>query len=198
MSSPLDSAAGAGDVVDRLAACFSNEGSAGYLGEDIDENYITLSAHMIQSALRAERGGAPDTMVAAALLHDIGYFADVLTTAGPMIADDRAHEEVAALFLAPFFGPDVIEPVRLHVPAKRYLCVVEADYHDCLSEASVQSLVHQGGPMSDAECRAFEASPHHEHAVQIRRYDDEGKLPRLEIPNFDHFRELLHGLRTDR
>ena len=198
MSSSLDTAAGAGDVVDRLATCFSNEGSAGYLGEDIEENYITLSAHMIQSALRAEAAGSPAAMVVAALLHDIGYFADVLTAAGLMVADDRAHEEVAAQFLSPFFGPDVIEPVRLHVPAKRYLCAVEADYHDCLSAASVQSLVHQGGPMSDAECRTFEANPHHEHAVQIRRYDDEGKLPRLEIPDFDHFRGLLEGLRTDR
>ena len=63
----------------------------------------------------------------------------------------------APRWLAERFGPEVSEPVRLHVAAKRYLCAVEPDYFGKLSPDSVRSLGLQGGPMSADEIEAFRA-----------------------------------------
>jgi gamma-butyrobetaine dioxygenase len=88
----------------------------------------------------------------------------------------------------------VTEPIRLHVPAKRYLCAVEPSYFARLSEASVYTLSVQGGPMSEAEAREFEALPRAADAVAVRRWDDQAKDPSASAPGFEHFRPLLAGL----
>ena len=102
------------------------------------------------------------------------------------------HEELGAKWLAERFGPEVSEPVRLHVAAKRYLCAVEPDYFGKLSPDSVRSLGLQGGPMSADEIEAFRRHPQHKEAVQLRRYDEAAKDPRATTPDFDHF--LRHVL----
>jgi len=86
--------------------------------------------------------------------------------------------------------------MRLHVQAKRYLCAVEPSYWDKLSAASVRTLGLQGGPMDAEEVAAFESNPHYREAVQIRRYDDEGKVEGSPSRSFSSFRELLTRLRT--
>ena len=73
---------------------------------------------------------------------------------------DDVHEELGAKWLAKRFGPEVVEPVRLHVPAKRYLCATDPAYFARLSPASVHTLRLQGGPMSAEEVAAFEANPY--------------------------------------
>jgi hypothetical protein len=35
---------------------------------------------------------------------------------------DDEHEQLGAIWLIDYFVPEVVEPVRLHVAAKRYLC----------------------------------------------------------------------------
>ena len=60
-------------------------------------------------------------------------------------------------------------PVKLHVPAKRYLCAVDAAYFSGLSAASVTSLKVQGGPFSEEEAAHFIAQPHAADAVRLRR-----------------------------
>ena len=59
----------AGDPVGVIAELFASEGLAGYLGED-----VTQAVHMLQTAALAERDGAGDALIAAALLHDVGHF----------------------------------------------------------------------------------------------------------------------------
>jgi len=86
-----------------------------------------------------------------------------------------------------WFGPEVTEPVRLHVAAKRYLCATEADYFAKLSRDSVLSLALQGGPMSPEEVAAFAALPHADAAVQLRRFDEQAKVKGLETPAVAHF-----------
>ncbi len=89
------------------------------------------------------------------------------------------------------------EPIRLHVPAKRYLCTTDPAYLEGLSPTSVLSLELQGGTFSEAEARAFEANPHFERALQLRRYDDLGKVAGMEVPDLEHFRPCLEAaLRT--
>jgi predicted HD phosphohydrolase len=149
---------------------------------------------MLQSAHAAERDGAGPTLVAAALLHDYGH----LIHDHPEDAADRGldtrHEEVAFEFLSRHFGPEVAEPIRLHVAAKRYLCAVEPSYRAALSPASVHSLELQGGPYGLEEVAAFAASPHADAAVRLRRYDDIGKEPELETPGLEHYRPLLESM----
>ena len=86
------------------------------------------------------------------------------------------------------------EPVRLHVPAKRYLCAVDAGYFVLLSAESVRTLSLQGGPMTAAEVTAFESLPHARDAVAVRRWDDQAKDPAVSPPRFAHFAPLLEAL----
>ena len=100
---------------------------------------------------------------------------------------DDVHEELGAQWLAERFGPDVSEPVRLHVAAKRYLCSTESDYFGKLAPDSVRSLELQGGLMSAGEIEEFRRNPHWQEAVRLRRYDEMAKDPRASTPDFDHF-----------
>ncbi len=96
--------------------------------------------------------------------------------------------------MAEHFGPEVAEPVRLHVAAKRYLTAVEPDYMAKLSEPSVTSLMLQGGPMSTAEQEEFRLNTHWEAAVRLRRYDEIAKVPGAETPSVAEFAPLLARL----
>lgn len=161
------------------------------LTQKADGNYglsaINQRQHALQCALLAEQAGCPDSLVAAALMHDIGHMVHDL---GENPADDGVddqHEALGHAFLAAWFGPAVTEPVRLHVAAKRYLCATEADYLAKLSKDSVLSLSLQGGPMSPAEVAAFDALPHSAEAVQLRRFDEQAKVKGLETPPVGHF-----------
>ncbi|MFE3681723.1 phosphonate degradation HD-domain oxygenase [Streptomyces sp. NPDC059095] len=176
--------------LDRLADLFDGEGSAEYLGEA-----VTQAQHMLQAGALAEEAGAPAHLVAAALLHDIGHFHGAVTGRDLMEGGhDNRHSHTGADWLARFFGPEVTEPVRLHVAAKRYLCTVEPGYFALLSEASVHTLRVQGGPMSPEQAREFAAHPGARDAVAVRRWDEQAKDPDRETPGFAHFRPLLEGL----
>lgn len=148
---------------------------------------VNQQQHALQAAWLAERNGDPDALVAAALLHDIGHLVHDLGEDPAAEGVDDKHEERGHAWLVPHFGPAVTEPIRLHVAAKRYLCAREADYFARLSPDSVTSLKLQGGPMSEAEAAAFEASPHAEAAVRLRRYDEQAKVKGLETPPVAHF-----------
>ena len=176
--------------IDLLAQLFSGEGLRSYLGEE-----VSLATHMLQAGALAESSGALDHLVAAALLHDVGHFADIgrRGTDSQQLEEmvDYQHEAVGAEWLAQWFPDEVTEPVRLHVMAKRYLCTVESGYFDKLSPASVHTLSLQGGPLTPDDARAFEHLPHAQAAVAVRRWDEAAKDPALATPSFDHFRELL-------
>ena len=187
--SPEPSPGAGGSIVDQIFDAFESRGAAAYLGEP-----VTLRQHMLESAACAEAEAAPAELVAAALLHDIGH----LLHGGPEDAAeqglDTGHEEVGFRFLERHFPPSVVEPVRLHVAAKRYLSAVDAAYALALSPASVRSLELQGGPMSPAERAAFEALPQFEAACRLRRWDDAGKDPDAEVAPLEHYREVLEAV----
>ena len=183
------SGASAGDAVEVIAALFASEGAAEYLGEP-----VTQAAHMLQAGALAERDGAGDELIAAALLHDVGHFAGTLTGHDLMRGTDTRHGEAGAAWLARWFGEEVTEPVRLHVAAKRYLCAVEPDYVAALSPASVYTLGVQGGPMRGRELAEFARHRFADAAIRVRRWDDAAKDPRASPPPFDHFAGVLEAL----
>ena len=175
--------------VEIIAALFASEGAANYLGEA-----VTQAAHMLQAAALAEQAGAPPALIAAALLHDVGHFTGTITGRDLMAGTDNGHSEQGANWLARWFGAEVTEPVRLHVAAKRYLCAVEPGYFGKLSPASVYTLGVQGGPMEAEEAAEFAARPFAAAACQVRRFDDEAKVPDAPTPAFEHFAPVLAGL----
>lgn len=177
------------DPVAVIAGLFASEGAADYLGEALSQ-----SSHMLQAAALAERAGAPASLVAAALLHDVGHFAGTVTGRDLMRGTDNRHGEQGAAWLGQWFGAEVTEPVRLHVDAKRYLCAAEPEYMSKLSPASVYTLGVQGGPMEADERAAFESSPYAEDACRVRRWDDQAKDPTATAPPLEHFAPILRLL----
>lgn len=152
---------------------------------------VSQLQHALQAAHLAQKAGHPDSLVAAALLHDIGHMVHDLGENPAARGVDDAHEALGADWLAQHFPPDVTEPVRLHVAAKRYLCTTEADYFAKLSADLVRSLALQGGNMSADELSAFEANPGAKHAVILRRLDEEAKDPNAVTPSLSDFLPLL-------
>ena len=172
---------------------YSVQGATIYFGES-----VTTLEHSLQAAHFARKTNAPDALVAAALLHDVGHLLDAAPADLAEWKADARHEVSGARWLAAHFGPDVFEPVRLHVPAKRYLCAADPNYADQLSSASLQTLKLQGGPMSAAEIRAFQAEPYHRAAISLRRWDDSGKVAGLRTQEFADYRALIGALADQR
>ncbi len=169
-------------VIVAIDAAFRRRGRDHY-GEGVSQE-----EHALQAAWLAEREGAPPALIVAALLHDIGH---LLHDLPDDIADqevDTEHESLGSAWLSQYFGPEVSEPVRLHVAAKRYLCAAEPGYLDQLSAASQQSLALQGGPFDPVAAAAFRAAPGAEAAISLRRWDDEAKVVGLATPDLAHFR----------
>lgn len=165
-----------------LQDCYAAQGSGHYGGEAVSQ-----LEHALQSAWFAEQDGAPESLVIAALLHDVGHL-----VAGQQDDDlahgiDDRHEAVAVSALKPWFDESVLAPIALHVAAKRYLCATDAAYLATLSTASKQSLALQGGVMTAAEAARFAASPYADAAVALRTYDDRAKVPRLVTPALAHY-----------
>ncbi len=175
------------EVIARILHLFESFGSQPYDGGRRES--VSALAHALQCAQLAEWAGAEPALVAAALLHDIGDF-DERGAVGNDISDNR-HETRALPWLRRAFGPDVLEPIRLHVAAKRYLVATEPGYRDTLSPASLLSLELQGGAMSDADCQRFEAESHAPQAVMLRRWDDAAKEPGKQTPSLDYYAALL-------
>jgi phosphonate degradation associated HDIG domain protein len=148
---------------------------------------VNQRQHALQAAWLAEKAGCSDALIAASLLHDIGHLVHDLGESPAEAGIDDLHEQRGYDFLAAWFGPEVTEPVRLHVAAKRCLCATEADYFSKLSNDSVLSLSLQGGPMSAAEVVAFDALPQSAAAVALRRFDEQAKVKNLQTPPVEHF-----------
>ncbi len=176
-------------VVDFIFDLFARRGAEEYMGEP-----ISMAQHMEQSAACAVAEGASDDLVIAALLHDIGHFVGDFPIDSLENGIDNLHQEAGAKLLEAFYPASVTEPIRLHVAAKKYLCAVDKQYFERLSDASVQSLQVQGGPMTQAEIETFESSPYHQSAVQVRRYDDDGKVAGLDIKPVGSYRDKLESL----
>jgi [1-hydroxy-2-(trimethylamino)ethyl]phosphonate dioxygenase len=174
-------------VVNEIRALFEGGGRQ-YGGER-----VTQLAHALQCAAAAEAAEATASLVVAALLHDVGHLVNSL---GPRPAErgiDDRHEAGGAEWLRRWFGPEVTEPVRLHVDAKRYLCAVEPGYFQALSPGSVRSLELQGGPLDAASAAAFIRAPHAAEAARLRRWDEAAKAAGLATPDIAHFADAIRA-----
>lgn len=170
-------------IVDQIFETLDAAGGEMYGGEA-----VTQLQHALQCGALALDGGHGSHLVTAALLHDYGHLLNEDDAAAAAQGLDQHHEEVAANYLARWFPEAVTQPIRFHVPAKRYLCTVDPTYFDGLSPASVQSLKVQGGVFSAEEAEAFISQPHASEAVLLRNWDDLAKDTEATTPPLDAFR----------
>ena len=181
------------DILDRIEHWFALHGATSYEGNRRES--VSALNHALQCAQLAEDARADAALVAAALLHDVGHFV-AIADVGEMDDVDDVHELRGVAVLVRDFPPAVVEPIRLHVAAKRYLTAVEPKYVRGLSPASVHSLAQQGGPMTAAELARFEALPFAQDAVRLRRWDDLAKLPGVETPGLAYYLALVDEVRV--
>ncbi|PMS21144.1 phosphohydrolase [Trinickia dabaoshanensis] len=168
--------------LDDIRFLFERHGPIAYSGEP-----VTQLQHALQSGTLAEEAGASDALVAAAFLHDLGHLLNLQgDTPSERGIDDR-HQYFALPFLRPLLPDSVLEPIRLHVDAKRYLCAVDRGYAERLSADSVRSLALQGGVFDTAQAQAFIEKPYASDAVKLRRWDDAAKDPHRSTPDLAHF-----------
>jgi phosphonate degradation associated HDIG domain protein len=180
---------GSSELARSILELYQTRGLAAYFGER-----VSMCEHALQAAHFAQAEGAAAPLVLAALLHDIGHLLEEVPEAIEAWKTDARHEETGARWLARRFPPVICEPVRLHVPAKRYLCATDPDYLARLSAASVHTLSLQGGPMPAAEAAQFRTQPFWQDAVRVRRWDDQGKVAGLQTAGLSDYAALIERL----
>ena len=171
---------------------FKDHGHIGYSGEG-----VTQLEHALQCAQLAESEGAPDELVTAALLHDLGHLLNLQGESPTVRGIDDQHQYYAIPFIRPLFPPAVVEAIRLHVDAKRALCAQEPEYYEALSDDSKRSLTLQGGIFSRQETEAFMAKPFAESALRVRRWDDRAKIAGATTPPIAHYLEIAARCASD-
>ena len=172
------------DIVDKIVSNFKNNNSL-YIGES-----ITIAEHMIQSAMMAEKSKSNNNLVCACLLHDYGHF--ILDNPDELVRkkQDGKHEEIGYEYLKKFFKKEIVEPIKHHVIAKRYLAR-EKKYFDRLSEASVVSLELQGGVLDTKEAKLFENQEFFKEAIMLRKFDETAKKIGVKIKDIIQYKDLL-------
>ena len=171
-------------IIDKIINKYQTNNSL-YIGEK-----VTITEHMVQTAMLAEQNHSSESLICACLLHDYGHF--IIEDPNQLVSKsiDGKHENIAFNFLKNYFKPEVVEPIKLHVQAKRYLCRSKS-YWNILSEASKTSLKLQGGIMSDNEAKKFISLKFHDDAILLRKYDDDGKVPNIKIKKIDDYQNLI-------
>jgi len=173
------------DAIGQIQDLFKQRGHQSY-GEGVTE-----LQHALQAAYLAELDDAPDNLIVAAALHDIGHLLHGLPEDVAEQGINGHHEQVGEKWLKQHFGPEISQPVRLHVTAKRYQCTVDPDYLEQLSPASTKSFALQGGKMDEDEINDFERNPFFKDALQLRTWDDNAKNPKATTPLLEHYLPLI-------
>lgn len=178
-------------TVEEISRLLTVRGSRQYGREAVSQ-----LEHALQCAHLAEQAGETKHTVVAALLHDLGHLlaAERDRQADDDQQQDDLHQFIAIPFLRGLLPDAVLEPIRMHVDAKRCLCTTELGYWDTLSPASKRSLELQGGAMTFAQALAFMSQPFAEEALRLRRFDDLAKVPDADTPPLQHYLDMLQCL----
>jgi phosphonate degradation associated HDIG domain protein len=166
----------------EIAHLFEARGGEQYSGEP-----VTQLQHALQTAALAQEAGASDALVTSALLHDLGHLLHDLGDTPSIRGVDDVHQYRALPFLRGLFDDNVLDAIKLHVDAKRYLCATQPAYHATLSADSKRSLLLQGGVFSAQEAARFIALPGALDAVRLRQWDDLAKDAQRNTPSLGHF-----------
>jgi predicted HD phosphohydrolase len=171
-------------VVDKIIINFINNKSL-YIGEK-----VTMSEHMIQTAMLAEKAKCDDDLICSCLLHDYGHF--ILDNPDKLVKEnlDGKHEDIGYEYLKNIFKKEIIEPIKYHVQAKRYLARDEK-YFNLLSESSKISLKLQGGVLNDEESIIFEVQDYFKSTILLRKFDEAAKKTDIKMKSIHDYKKLL-------
>ena len=172
----------------EIRQLFEIQGDSEYYGENVSQY-----EHAAQAAILAKRQGYDEEVQIAAFLHDIGHLFPAQTEEELMeVYGRKDHESVAADWLRERgFSEKTAVLVENHVNAKRYLTFIDEDYFEALSEASKQTLIFQGGRMTEIEAKEFEQNPYFELIIKMRRWDEAAKVEAMKLPTLDHFLNII-------
>ena len=171
-------------ILDKIISNFKNNKSL-YIGEK-----ITISEHMIQSAMLAEKSKSNDDLICSCLLHDYGHF--IIDDPDELVKNDKDgyHESMGYEYLKSFFKKEIVEPIKYHVLAKRYLAR-NKKYYNLLSDASKISLKLQGGILNKKESNEFEKMPFFKNTIKLRKFDELAKKTNIKIKSINDYKDLL-------
>ena len=172
------------NIIDKIISNFINNKSL-YIGEK-----VTISEHMIQTAMLAEKAKCNDNLICSCLLHDYGHF--ILENPDELVKEnlDGKHEDIGYEYLKKIFKKEITEPIKYHVLAKRYLAN-DKKYFGLLSEASKTSLKLQGGALNSKECNKFEAQKYFKPSILLRKFDEAAKRTDLQMKSIHDYKKLL-------
>ena len=173
-------------IIDKIISNFINNKSL-YIGEK-----ITISEHMIQSAMLAEKSKSNDDLICSCLLHDYGHF--IIDDPDELVKNDKDgyHESMGYEYLKSFFKKEIVEPIKYHVLAKRYLAR-NKKYYNLLSDASKISLKLQGGILNKKESNEFEKMSFFKNTIKLRKFDELAKKTNIKIKSINDYKDLLNS-----
>jgi len=172
-------------MIEAIVRLYAEKGGGQYGSEAVSQ-----LEHALQCVQLALAEGAGSELAAAAFLHDVGHLVAPRPHSMGREVDD-VHQYLALPFLRGKFGAAVLEPIKLHVDAKRYLCHTEPGYWERLSPASKHSLELQGGVYSEEAAAAFLRQRRAADAVRLRRWDDLAKVPGAPAPDLGEVARIL-------
>ena len=172
------------NIINKIISNFINNKSL-YIGEK-----VTISEHMIQSAMIAENAKSTSNLICSCLLHDYGHF--ILEDPDELVKKkiDGKHEDIGYEYLKKFFKKEVVEPIKYHVSAKRYLAR-DKKYFNSLSEASKISLKLQGGVFNTKESKEFEKKDFFKNSIKLRKFDEVAKRTDIKMKSIIEYKNLL-------
>ncbi len=172
------------NIIEKIISNFKNNKSL-YIGED-----VTIAEHMIQSAMMAEKTKSKSNLICSCLLHDYGHF--ILDNPDELVKknQDGKHEDIGYEYLKKFFKKEVVEPIKNHVLAKRYLAR-DKKYFNRLSKASIISLKLQGGVLNSKEAKSFEKDEFFKESIKLRKFDEAAKKIGIKIKDIIDYKDLL-------
>ena len=177
-------------VVNEIFCLYETYGESSY------SEHVSITCHSLECASLAEQDGQPTEVVIGTFLHDIGHLVgkdqklETMVSNGTILGT-KDHDEVGAAYLRNFgFPKNICQLVQGHVQAKRYLVWKHPDYHSKLSDASKNTLLQQGGVMSDFEADKFEKSEQFDVILKMRKWDEQGKDSEVETPPLQNYKRL--------
>lgn len=178
------------ETINSIKQLFENQGDSEYYGENVSQY-----EHAAQAAILAQKQGYDEDIQIAAFLHDIGHLFPPQTEEELMeVYGRKDHESVAADWLRERgFSEKIAVLVENHVNAKRYLTYIDDDYYEALSEASKQTLLFQGGRMTEKEAKTFEQNPYFQEIIQMRRWDEAAKIEKMKLPDLLYFMRICEA-----
>lgn len=150
---------------------YRNHGQTCYL-----DGSVTYLEHAWQCGQLAYYAEANAELQLACWLHDLGSLVRHRYLSPPQPSDEDQHERVGGDLIENLWGPEVAEPVRLHVQARRYMAAKFPHYKAKLSANRLLSL-QRLGELKLQDCRAFECSPHHKAALLLQIWDEHATQP---------------------